>query len=243
MRSPAKKTLINLVLLTIVFLAISISGTIYADAPLDYYPLAPLPGIGQNGAPVNNLSQYIEAIFKLLIGISAGLAVIMITVGGIEYLSTDAIGGKSEGRERIQHALLGLLLAISAWLILNTVNPSTLFFNFNPAPVAPISGGTVGTSTPINNNGAFGVQTCIAGRETENCLVLPPSPFTSYAVQRLCINAHGGEERNIMPGGSFTTSAACSEQLDFWRSFDSPPNCQWVTFSCVPLVGNIPTQP
>jgi hypothetical protein len=50
----------------------------------------------------------------------------MIVIGGVQYLSTDAISGKNEGRKKIENALGGLLLAILAWLILNTINPELL---------------------------------------------------------------------------------------------------------------------
>lgn len=62
-------------------------------------------------------------MFQLLIGIAAALAVIMIVIGGIEYMSTDAISGKSDGRKKIENALWGLALAISSYLILSTIDP------------------------------------------------------------------------------------------------------------------------
>ena len=53
----------------------------------------------------------------------------MIAFGGIQYMSTDAIHGKSEGRERITYALMGLLLVLFSWILLNTINPDILSFN------------------------------------------------------------------------------------------------------------------
>lgn len=95
-----------------------------------YVPLAPLPNTGLNsGTTTTNFSSYVLGMFGLLIGAAAALAVIMIVIGGIQYMSTDAISGKSEGKERITDAIYGLLLAISCWLILNTVNPDILKFD------------------------------------------------------------------------------------------------------------------
>ena len=65
-------------------------------------------------------------MFKFLIAIAGVLAVIMIVIGGVEYMSTDAVYGKSEGKNKITRALGGLLLALISWLILNTINPDTL---------------------------------------------------------------------------------------------------------------------
>lgn len=106
-----------------------------------YTPLAPLPGTTDSTNCDTNskgeeecattLETYLPGIFKLAIGISGVLAVIMIVVGGIEYISTDAIQGKTEGKERIQNALWGLLLVFVSWLILYTINPDLLKMNLN----------------------------------------------------------------------------------------------------------------
>ncbi len=93
-----------------------------------YQPLAQIPALGDNIDPTN-LSTYLQHLFEIGIGVAAGLAVIMIVIGGIEYMSTDAIGGKEEGKDRITSALWGLLLALISWLILNTINPALLNMN------------------------------------------------------------------------------------------------------------------
>src|SRR5690606_22709225 len=72
------------------------------------------------------------------------LAVIMITLGGIQYMTTDAISGKTEGKAVITRALLGLMLALASWLILYTINPNILNFSLNPqAPPQQSSGGYI----------------------------------------------------------------------------------------------------
>jgi hypothetical protein len=67
-------------------------------------------------------------MFNLLIGVSALLAIVMIVVGGVTYMTTDVFSQKSSGRETITHALQGLLLVISSYMILYTVNPDLLKF-------------------------------------------------------------------------------------------------------------------
>jgi type IV secretory pathway VirB2 component (pilin) len=99
-----------------------------------YYPLSPLPDPSNNRQPQgpfdptqpNNLSNYLNLIIKLFIGICAVLAVIMIVVGGIEYMTSELPGLKSEGKNRIIQAILGLLLALGAWTLLYTINPKLL---------------------------------------------------------------------------------------------------------------------
>lgn len=137
MELPIKKYLKIFLVLAVFSVLIGLpSGNVFAELG-DYVPLAPLRGIGQTEA--NDLPAYLKAMFKLLLGVAGALAVIMITLGGIEYMSTDSMFGKEEGKQKINNALLGLFLAIGAWLILFTVNPKLLEFNFNPGAIPPIN--------------------------------------------------------------------------------------------------------
>lgn len=69
-------------------------------------------------------------MFMFGISIAAFLAVLMIAIGGIQYMSTDAVSGKTEGKERIQYAVMGLLLVLFSWILLKQINPEILNFNF-----------------------------------------------------------------------------------------------------------------
>ncbi|MAF59649.1 hypothetical protein CL631_02250, partial [bacterium] len=91
-----------------------------------YQPLVEIPGaeVGSGLGPLFN------QLFEIGLTIAAVLAVIMIAVGGFQYMTTDAVGKKSEGRERIQNAILGLILALMIFIILKTINPQLL--NLNP---------------------------------------------------------------------------------------------------------------
>ena len=92
------------------------------SAAQGYQPLATgLPGI--TSVSNGNIGQYLETYFEIGISIAAALAVVMIIVGGIQYLSSDAMSGKEEGKSKITSAIWGLLLALISFLILNTINP------------------------------------------------------------------------------------------------------------------------
>ncbi len=77
------------------------------------------------------LGSYLNLIVQLVIGISAILAVVMIVMGGIEYMGSELISSKEAGKDRIKDALLGLLIALGAYALLNTINPSLLKSNIN----------------------------------------------------------------------------------------------------------------
>lgn len=136
-----------------------VSGLLFLSTPIgvdaqdntEYRLLAPIPGVSteeggvpcvskdddgniimdENGntIPCATAKSYIPGIIVLIIGIAGVLAVIKIIFGGILYMSTDAIGGKSEGKGHITDALWGLLLIVSAWIILNTINPDLVNLN------------------------------------------------------------------------------------------------------------------
>ena len=91
-----------------------------------YCMISPLPGLGDDTGKVDTkqgIEKYIKGIIQLVIGIIGVLAVLMIVVGGIEYMSTVSIGEKEGAKSRITNALIGLLLALSSYTILNTINP------------------------------------------------------------------------------------------------------------------------
>ena len=137
---------------------LTFSNTAHAQQATEYNLRAPsrLEPSGWSGGDKEDCKTtagpYSEGIFMLTIAIATGLAVLTIIYGGIQYISTDAIGGKSEAKGTIEHAIWGLLLAIGAWLILNTISPNLVNFDLNikqqiiaPTPV-PTS--TAPTTSP-----------------------------------------------------------------------------------------------
>lgn len=74
----------------------------------------------------NKIGGYLNVMIKIFIGLCAVLAVVMIVIGGIEYMTTELISSKEAGKERIRGAIFGLLLALGAWTLLNQINPDLL---------------------------------------------------------------------------------------------------------------------
>ena len=136
-----KKKIILILILTTIFVP---TFLVIAADDLSYTVLAPLPGTTDctldDGTTIQayecktTLEKYVPGMFKLAIGLSAVWAVLMIVLGGIQYISTDAIFKKEEGRKRIENAVYGLVLVIAAWLILATINPALLEFKLEITP-------------------------------------------------------------------------------------------------------------
>ena len=84
--------------------------------------LSDLPGL-QAGSQAPTLGAFVNVIFKMAIGLGSVIAVLMIVIGGFQYLSTDMFQTKGAAKERITNALLGLGLLLTSFLILQTINP------------------------------------------------------------------------------------------------------------------------
>jgi cell wall-associated NlpC family hydrolase len=157
-----------------------------------YYFLQPLPGVGVNdnsgsttngvmfdptnkGSQSTSLGSYLNPMITAFIGICAILAFVMIVIGGIEYMTSELPGNKSDGKDRITNAIFGLLLALGAWTILNTINPNLLNSDISTpnanvtatlggestAPFVPASSATV-QSAGFNCPGSGGKGSMVA---------------------------------------------------------------------------------
>lgn len=138
-------------------------GTSNLTLAAGYELLAPIP-IGGNineaspTASVPDVNKYIENGFLLAIALAGLFAVVRIVWAGITLMSTDAVSGRSAGKEIIRDAIYGFILAIGAYAILYTVNPRLLIFNLDP--------GALGFSPPT-------FQPAPAGASTTDSIGIP----------------------------------------------------------------------
>jgi ABC-type enterochelin transport system permease subunit len=92
-----------------------------------YTPLEPsIIQVGGNTETNVDFFQYLSLLYITALIVAATLAVLMIVVGGIEYIVSSVPGAKGDAKNRITNAVFGLLLVLSTWLILNTINPQIL---------------------------------------------------------------------------------------------------------------------
>lgn len=129
--TTVSKLLITLLLVVSGGLLVNVSPVL-AQEGIDYKLLEPIPQLLKAGSEdTTNTAIYIQGLVKLMIAIATGLAVIMLIFAGIKYMSTDAFGVKEEAKGVIENALWGLFLAMSAWIILNTINPKLVTFDLS----------------------------------------------------------------------------------------------------------------
>jgi len=69
------------------------------------------------------LIQYINYLYLFGLGLVGVAALISLVIGGFMYMLSDTVTTKDKAREYISGAIYGLILALAAYLILNTINP------------------------------------------------------------------------------------------------------------------------
>jgi hypothetical protein len=87
----------------------------------DYKLLAPIGTLTTFNT--KNIGEYFNMMFMLAIGLCAALAVLVIIFSAIQYMGTESIFGKTEAKSKIFGAILGLLIALGSYAILNTISP------------------------------------------------------------------------------------------------------------------------
>jgi len=71
------------------------------------------------------LAEYISGVFRYAIPVAAVLAVVMIMIGGLQWLTSAGDAGRvGAAKKRIMNAVVGLTLLIGSYLLLNIVNPN-----------------------------------------------------------------------------------------------------------------------
>ena len=72
----------------------------------------------------NSLPAYINYLYWFGLSLVALASLVSLVFAGLSYMTSGTVTSTDEARKRIQAAILGLILALSSWLILKTINPS-----------------------------------------------------------------------------------------------------------------------
>jgi len=129
-------------------------GVIVAHAQ-NYTPLAPLPGTftvdTTTGKNITNMGDYLAGSIKLLIAIGAAVSIFVGIIGGTQYVAAGiSPDGKSNAKNQITNAFIGLALVISSYLILDSINPKLVQFDLTLNQVTPAP---LGVAAAVVNTG------------------------------------------------------------------------------------------
>jgi hypothetical protein len=91
----------------------------------NYHLMVPLPTASGTVTEVERITDYIKTIYLFAMGIAGILAMALIVVSGFQWLTaTGSMSTIGQAKARISNAILGLIVLLSAYLILNTINPN-----------------------------------------------------------------------------------------------------------------------
>lgn len=116
-----------------------------------------------------SIPDMLNAFFAMALSIGAILAVLRLVYAGYLYTSSDIWGKKSQAKEVIQNAIVGLVMLLSVWLVLYTINPDLL--NLNILRNVKSSINTNGERCNMSVNGGIGGQ----GIMNNGVCVSPPT--------------------------------------------------------------------
>lgn len=106
--------------IAILFLGFGLMGTdVLAQEGIRYESIVEIPRLDPN---TQSTEAYVNALYLLSITIAGFLAMVKIIFGGVKWMLSDVVTDKSAAKKDIRGALLGLLIVLSAVLILNTIN-------------------------------------------------------------------------------------------------------------------------
>jgi hypothetical protein len=146
-----------------------------------YKLLAPLPIFGNIfNASGKSFGDYLSIMFTFLVSFAGVLAVVMLIFGGIQYMSTDSLSGTESGRSKMYQAVFGLIIVLASYVILNTVNPNLVKFNFS------IQGQEIEIDEVADDGSTLTVQYSGAGTCPQDCVdLLPDVPIKNSSGKKI----------------------------------------------------------
>ncbi len=166
-------------------------------ADQEYQLLAPIPLMGADGRPTEKISldsanpesilkTYIPGVIKLTIALAGALAVLMIVIGGFQYITTASGVVKASTKGTITNALTGLMLAIGAWVILNTLNPNLVKFDLSSLTPVEQSPSAASGNNIVPTEGSPTSGTNPTNQPCPNCTLMPVTIPAKRATEKGC---------------------------------------------------------
>lgn len=128
-----------------------------------YKPLVNLPGI-QGGS--TSIPAFINRVYIFTIVIGSLFGVVKIALAGAKYSMGDVITNKEEAKKDIKGVLLGLVVLLAPWIVLNTIYPGLLNLDFTKN----ITNVGVPMPTEAGRNivpEGYAKESCVVGSEIE----------------------------------------------------------------------------
>ncbi len=199
-----------------------------------FKPLTALPGI-QEAANSTTFPTFLNTVYKLAIGAGAVLAVIMIMVAGVQFMtSRGSVSSNDAAKTRLRNALIGLLLVLSPTIVFGIINPSILDLSFGEAlsglkvsPLEKLTGdnlspGQTALWTSVNEDPVAAANRCKLSQGTITFGCKETTGDQAYRTVTSKDSCAAGElkiSQCSATGAQPTTKQECSAQFDSIKTF------------------------
>jgi hypothetical protein len=156
-----------------------------------------IPGASQQQ---KEFIPYLKDVINFGFAIVGILALFMLIIGAYQYLMAAGSGNASDAKDTITSALLGLILGLTAWIILNTINPDLV----NMRAITQITGGG-----GIGGAGGTGTPGTTPGGTTQN----PGLPSDLANVKCQTVKNYNGFMNNSLSSLSNETKVNSAQDL------------------------------
>lgn len=119
----------------------------FAKQNVDYTPQI---SIGEG--KIANLGDYVVRAYNYALGFVLMIAIIMVMVGGVQWILARGGGGVEAAKKRISNAVLGVILLLAAYLILNTISPAIVKLSL---PRIPLNKANKFAFSDVSNCGGY----------------------------------------------------------------------------------------
>lgn len=167
-----------------------------------------VPGNYSGAIAASSPGAFIANFYLFSLLIAGVLAFGIIVYGGVKYMvSAGNPSGQSDAKEWIEAALLGLLLLVGAYFILDVINPQLLNLT-----LPSLTG--VNISAPVPGGGGGG-GTTPTGPPSNRCTAPSAGPCSTASLQQTCMGSNaaiaGGvcnteSSANAAAGGDLSTN-------------------------------------
>lgn len=189
-----------------------------------YQPLEPIPG----ATNASNFPDYVKGIYKFGLWTVGLAALLMLTVGGFLYVTsagnTSALGN---AKGIIKDSLIGIALALTAYLILNIISPDLVNVNLNSFSGV---GGKVPDAALVNDSVVKGVIDGSNSLEIWAASCTKPTENQTNATNS-CIGRNKTNPANLTTYGTISNSSAQSV-LDSAGDLDGSGFSLWSSGNC-----------
>lgn len=152
MKKP-KKSLIFLSCMALFCIALSAHAVVFESG---------IPGVGAGGAagaPLPSLPRYINFLYVFVLGMVGIAAFVSLVVWGTVWAATGVVDKKALALESIKNTFIGIGIALTAYIVLNTINPD--FITFSDLTLKTMTDRTTGAASQ-SSCGSVGKENTIA---------------------------------------------------------------------------------